>query len=96
MNNKADKHERDEFDVICVEHLAELIRNGKAQELVADLFSSMPRGGRLLLGSADAGPDDAGELARITDAIPDWEIAGQTVFFDEVRNMMIVEVFRVA
>lgn len=96
MNNKADKHERDEFDVICVEHLAELIRNGKAQELVAELFSSLSPSGRLLLGSAGSGPNDAAELARITDAIADSDVAGQAVFFDDARNMMVVEVFRVA
>lgn len=85
-----------ERDVICVEHLAELIRNGKAQELVAELFSSLPSGESLLLGSADSGPNDAAELARITDAIPEGNVAGQAVFFDEARNMMLVEVFRVA
>jgi len=93
--SEADKDER--YDLICVDNLAvdnlvEKIRNGRARHLLAELFSALSPGGRLLVG----GPAEAEEeqLAHLTVRIPEREIAGQVIVRDQSGAGIFLELYK--
>jgi hypothetical protein len=91
----------EQYDLICIDSLVESVRNGKARELVALLFSGLNPGGRLLIGSApaDSGgqelePHDIEVISQLSASIPDDEISGQAVFRDEAGGTLFLELHR--
>jgi|SRR6185312_743876 len=84
--------EQGRYDLICVDNLVEKIRAGKARELLAELFSGLNPGGRLLVGSPP--PSDEEDLASLSAMLPDREIAGQVVFRDPADGTAFLEVYR--
>lgn len=92
---ETDQDER--YDLICVDnisvdHLVERIRNGRARELLAELFSAVSPGGRLLIGgSAEA---DEEQLAHLSARIPEREIAGQVIVRDQSGAGVFLELYK--
>ncbi len=95
----ANKH----YDLICVNDLVEKLRNGKARPLLAELFSTLNPGGRLLVSGAvecssveTPEPFDVEELASLSAGIPDREIAGQALFHDQTGSAVFLELYKAA
>lgn len=92
--------ESERYDLICIDSLAEKIRNGKARELVALLFSGLNPGGRLLVGSAAGDTDeqlethDVDAITQLSSSIPDCEIGGQAIFWEQVDGIVFLELYR--
>jgi hypothetical protein len=93
------------YDLICVDNLldmdnlldvdnlAEKIRNnGRARELLAELFCALSPGGRLLVGGSTEADEE--ELAHLSTRIPEHEIAGQVVVRDQAGEAIFLEVYR--
>ncbi|HEY7303167.1 MAG TPA: hypothetical protein VH601_03580 [Bryobacteraceae bacterium] len=96
----ADPSPNECYDLICIDNLVEKIRNGKASELLALLFSGLNPGGRLLVGSGaeaeghELDVQDVEAISQLSASIPDREIGGQTVFKDQAGGIVFLEVYR--
>jgi len=92
--------ENERYDLICVDSLAEKIRNGKARELVALLFSGLNPGGRLLVegaavdGDEQLETDDVEAVTHLSSSIPDGEIGGQAVFWEQADGIVFLELYK--
>ncbi len=92
------------YDLICVDTLVEKLRtSGRAQELMAELFSGLGPGGRLLVGSkrecfTEDAPDtqDLEDMVALGSRIPNEEISGQAVFRDPSGRSVFFEIYKVA
>ena len=91
------------YDLICVDNLIEKLRTSdKARELMAELFSGLGPGGRLLVGSEPEcfteDPPDAQyleDMVALGSRIPNDEISGQAVFRDPSGRSVFFEIYKV-
>ncbi len=83
---------QEHYDLICVDNLVEKLRNGKARELLAVLFSGLNPGGRLLVGSTPESDEE--DLAALSTALPAQEIGGQALFRDSSDDAVFLELYK--